>query len=311
MKRFILHSLFFLSIFLATCLGVFSFADGSTDAFYEKFTTPKQQSLVIGSSRAAQGIIPKVMNDSLGVSPLYNYAFTIAHTAFGRPYYNSIKRKLDPRSKSGLFLVCVNPWTVSSLRKYENDSLHYREEGSFIENTHFVSFKPNIEYLMESFQSKNIDILTNKYRKGEYQTFFVEDDGWLRVTIESDMISIQKRTESKLKVYTKKLTQYSGLSDYRMTYLKKTIALLQQHGSVYLVRLPVNDEMLSIEQQLVPDFDSKMDQLSTHFSIPYFNSIPFRHLYSYTDSNHLDIPSAEAFSTMLGEFIMKTKTKAF
>ncbi|MEQ3794483.1 hypothetical protein AAFP94_04770 [Flavobacteriaceae bacterium MJ-SS4] len=300
-----------ISLFLGFCsisfFAIFSLADGTTDAFYLKFASSKQSSLIVGSSRAAQGIIPQMIQNKELDYDIYNYAFTIAHTPYGKVYYESIKRKLDVDSKNGLFLICVNPWTISSKTIHSEDSLHFRENGSFIDKTYFVNLNPNIEYLVESYDRFNIDIITNKKRKGDYQTFFTHNNGWLEVTIESDMISNQERTLNKIKSYKKKLDMYSGYSQNRMFYLKKTIELLMNHGDVYLVRLPVNDDMLYLEEQLLPDFDVKMEALSRFYQIEYINAIPFRKKYKYTDGHHLELSSGEAFSNFLASEIKNNK----
>ena len=83
----------FLGLFCTSCYAVFSLADGSTDAFYVKFTTPKQKALIIGSSRAAQGLQPAVINLVLENTHIYNYAFSRVHTPYGPAYFNSIKKK--------------------------------------------------------------------------------------------------------------------------------------------------------------------------------------------------------------------------
>jgi len=301
MKLFLRQSGAFILLFGISCYVVFSMADGTTDAFYLKFTTSRQTSLIVGSSRAAQGVIPSILEAEGLDYGLYNYGFTIAHTAYGKAYYESIEKKLKKKENHAMFLVCVNPWTISSMTENPEDSLNFREHGSFIKNTHFVNMKPNIEYLIESYDRLNIDIITNKSRKGDYQTFFTHDNGWLEVTIESDMISTKERTLNKIKSYKEKLKKYSGISQNRLRYLKKTIELLKNHGQVFLVRLPVNDDMLYLEDKLMPDFNMKMDTLSQYYQIQYFNAMPFRKQYNYTDGHHLDIASGKAFSKYLAK----------
>lgn len=303
MKRFIYFSVLFLLLCSGSIYLVFSYADGSTDAFYAKFTTPKQKSLIVGSSRAAQGIIPSIMNDDNKNLSLYNYAFSIAHSAYGKAYYSSIQKKLDAQSENSIFIVCVNPWTISEMTKFASDSLKFRETNSFMDKTYFVNMKPNVEYLMESFVSKNIEILTNKDRKGDYQTFFVHDDGWLEVTIESDMISTKTRTENKIETYLEKEKESAGLSNIRVSYLKKTIQLFQNHGTVLLVRIPVHDEMLAIENRLMPKFDAIIQGIADDYEIPYINAMEYRDQYQYTDGNHLTIASAKRFSLYLADQI--------
>ena len=295
MKRFLLHISLFLLLLLSGFLFVFSMADGTTDAFYKKLSSPTQASFIVGSSRAAQGIQPHIIDSVYGSNKIYNYAFTIAQTPFGEPYYNSISRKLDRNATKSVFIIDVNPWTLSEL-KTSNITDGYREDNTFIANTHFVNLNPNIEYLLESFNEKNEAILRNKNRKGLYQTFYVHDDGWLEVTIESDMISEELRTKNKISNYSKRLPNYKGFSQYRADYLIKTIDLLKQHGDVYLVRIPVIDEMLDVENELVSDFDSRMNALASDHQIPYINMMPYNKAYNYTDGQHLTVISGKQFS---------------
>lgn len=296
MRRFLLHTGLFLILLLASFFVVFIMADGTTDAFYKKLSSPKQTSLIVGSSRAAQGIQPNIIDSVYASSNMFNYAFTIVHTPYGEPYYNSISRKLDKNSKDGVFLIDVNPWTLSEYKSSNINNSGYREDDTFIANTHFVNLSPNIEYLLESFKEKHEAIIRNKYRTGLYQTFYVRDDGWLEVTIESDMVSKSFRTENKIKNYKNKLPKYKGFSEYRADYLKKTIHLLKQHGDVYLVRLPVIEEMLEVENELINDFDFIMNNLARDHHIPYINMMPENGHYDYTDGQHLTVISAKRFS---------------
>src|SRR5690554_672712 len=205
MKRFLIHSVLFISVLLASFFMVFSMADGATDAFYSKFSSPKQGSLIVGGSRASQGIHPRVIDSIYGSKNIYNYGFTISGTPYGKAYYSSISRKLDKKSKNGVFIIDVSPWTLSEYKFNTNKSIEYPEDDTFIAKTQFVAASPNIEYLLESFSEKNEAIIRNKRRRGSYQTFYVHYNGWLEVTIESDMISRSFRTENKIISYRKRI----------------------------------------------------------------------------------------------------------
>jgi len=296
MKRFLLHTSFFLTILLASFFVVFASADGTTDAYYKKLSSPKQSSMIVGSSRASQGIQPHVIDSVLRTTGLFNYGFTINISPYGETYYNSISNKLNAASKNGLFIVAVTPWSVSEYKLGNKKEGKYLEDDDILAKTSFVNMNPNIEYLVESLSSKNESIIRNKFRKGMYQTFFVNNNGWLEVTIESDMITNTARTQNKIISYKKRKTNYSGFSEYRFGYLKKTIELFKEHGQVYLVRIPVVDEMLEIENELVPNFDDIMNDTSKEYGIPYINIMPFNDQYNYTDGNHLTISSGKKFS---------------
>jgi hypothetical protein len=307
MKRFLLHTTVFLAILVASFFAIYKLADGTTDAFYVKFTSPKQTSLIVGSSRAAQGIQPNVIDSIYGSNNLYNYAFTIVQSPYGKAYYNSIFKKLNKTSKKGVFILDVNPWTLSQYKTSNINDSGYREDNTFLANTQFVNFNPNIEYLLESFKGKNEAIIRSKNRKGLYQTFYAHDNGWLEVTIESDMVSKIKRTKNKTKAYRKRLNQYNGFSEYRYNYLNKTIQLLQKQGEVYLVRLPVIEDMLDIENELIPDFDEIMNEVANKNKVPYINMMSANENYDYTDGQHLTVTSAKQFSLDLAIQMNKMK----
>jgi len=82
MKKFIIKTAIFSFLTLSCFLFVLSRADGNTDPFYIRFTTPKQASLILGTSRAAQGLQPAVINE-IGKTQLFNYAFTLGQSPFG------------------------------------------------------------------------------------------------------------------------------------------------------------------------------------------------------------------------------------
>lgn len=303
MLKYLKNTLIFSLLVGLIMFSVFYVADGSSDAFYLRFTTPKQTALIIGSSRAAQGLQPKYIDSILEIKNLYNYAFTISGSPYGEVYYRSITKKLDTSKAKGPFIVCVNPWTIAKGKWVNENNQNLRETSNFLDKTSFVNLNPNIEYLIESFQERYISVLTNKNKKGNYQTFFLHDDGWLEVTIESEMISKNLRTKNKIKNYKKKLNQFKGVSLYRLMYLEKTITFLQKYGDVFIVRLPVVDSMLEIENELINDFDVEMNNLAIKTGTRYINLIPFNDEYHYTDGNHLDIKSGKKISFFLANQI--------
>jgi hypothetical protein len=305
MKRFLINLVVFVSLVLVSCALFMGFANGSADAFYSKFTSSKQSSLIIGSSRASQDVRPKIISDVLDGKPIYNYAFTILHSPYGKAYYTSIIKKVDTTKTDGIFILCVNPWTISTLKKHIHDTTFFRENNSFVDNTNWVNLKPNAEYIIESYEQRNIQLLLNRYRKGSFETINVSKDGWLQVTIEENDFNRKKRTQLKMQTYHEHLNNYAGFSNVRWRYLKKTIDYLKQYGQVFTVRLPVNDEMILIEKQLVENFDERMEALSKEFEINYLNFTPMRSNFNYVDGHHLDNVSSAIFSEILTKEIKR------
>ena len=81
--------------------------DGKTDPFYLRFTNTNSTNLLLGTSRVAQGIQPKVINEILDIES-YNFAFTVAHSPFGEVYNQAIFKKLNTNIKKQVFIIGVS-----------------------------------------------------------------------------------------------------------------------------------------------------------------------------------------------------------
>ena len=264
---------------------------GGVDALYGRFTSPPAGSLVLGTSRAAQGIRPAVLTARLGgqfEGPLLNYAFTLTHSPYGPAYLRSIQRKLRPETKNGLFIVAVDPWSLS----LTGPEGAFPEDNSFIGQLHQVSQNPNLAYLTH-YQTKPLYRLPLDYATA---TERLHPDGWLEVNIGTDSAQVRARTARKLQDY-RRLAASQHLSAGRLQALRQTIQFLKPHGRVVLVRLPVGASLLALEKIYQPGFDQLMRQTAAAQAVPYldYSAQPF----ATTDGNHLQRAASATFSQQL------------
>jgi hypothetical protein len=262
---------------------------GRVDAFYARFTSPPAGSLIVGTSRAAQGILPDVIMKQTATAfegPLLNYAFTLTHSPYGPAYLASIRRKLKPETKNGLFIVAVDPWSLAAATE------QFPEANSFIGQLTQVSQNPNLPYLTR-YQTKPLYRLLLDYATA---TERLHPNGWLEVRIATDSATVRARTARKVRDY-RRLMATQHLSAGRLQALRQTIELLRRHGRVYLVRLPVGPPLLRLEQEFQPDFAPQMQQLARQYRVSYldYSARP----YATTDGNHLQRAAAVAFSRQL------------
>jgi hypothetical protein len=293
-------------------LGLFHMADGNTDAFYLRFTTSTQNSLIIGSSRAAQGIVSEVLNSELEKNGyrgnIYNYGFALGYSSYGPAYLESIKKKLDPSSKNGIFILEVNPWTISSRSETPDDST------SFVENTlpvgviEDVNKSPNFQYLLDFYDQGYLMILVNKVKnmnliKPYLNTSYLHDDGWFEVSVKMDEASVKSRYNKTINEYVASAPKVYNYSSVRYNYLKKTIELLSKHGKVFLVRLPIHEKIFEAENSYMPDFSSKMSSVSEEFGVGYLDLTEYNDDVQYTDANHLWKESGRRMSELIAKNI--------
>lgn len=304
MKKFLLR----LGLFsFLVCGIIFVFLlqfNGKHDDFYLRFTTPKQTSLVIGTSRAAQGIVPTEINSFISPKKLFNYAFTIYHSPFGEVYYQSIKRKIDENSKDGIFIVSIDPWALGVTKDSVSGMIKFQEEEYALAGIRNVNSKPNVEYL---FQYTSNSLFQTYFTKNK--STFLHKDGWLEVTVPMDSISLKNRLSEKIEQYTAKKQEFIK-NESRIFWMKKTIQLLQSHGKVYLVRLPIHASILEIENQVWPNFSIDLFHWGKEFKVPVFDFSIQSQQFKYTDGNHLHSSSSKEISKEIGRLIQADLRKS-
>ncbi len=111
MKSFLLNCIYFGAPLLALLVSVGFLADGRTDKFYLKCASPRQTSMIIGISRAGLGLQPAIFDSALAKeypqTSLYNFAFTLNWTPYGKVYFDAITKKIAQGTSKGLFIVSV------------------------------------------------------------------------------------------------------------------------------------------------------------------------------------------------------------
>lgn len=304
MKKIIIQSGIFLGCLLFMVLAIFYSADGYSDAIYLKFTTPKQSSLIIGTSKAAQGIHPAVVNDILERGDIYNYGFSVVYSPFGPAYLNSIKNKLKMSTKNGVYIIAVDPHSVSSKTGKPDDSLYFSENELAVGAIKNVNTYPNFNYLIHHYPEQYIYILTRKLKY--VSQGFLHDDGLIETGLSTDPLIVENRIKEKIISYTEQ-TEHYEFSQIRWNYLIKTIEFLKQHGNVYLIRLPVVRPLVNLENSIMPDFDQKINKICQKYQLSYLNLTNKVEDYTYDDGNHLDTKSGKIVSKEIAEWIKSLK----
>ena len=314
MHRF-LKNIFIVSLFIiALHLILGALADGSTDNFYLRFTSSKQNSLIIGTSRSAQGIHPNILDSVLNLEEnngIYNYSFSINNSSYGKEYYYAIKNKINESAKNGLFIITVDPWAISSDTTLNDNEIDI--ESIFYSKKHYNSY-PNYEYLIKNYKKGWGNILLKRIEsnilirnqnslskiKGAFT--YLRKDGLLEVYTSMDSTYVKQNIQKKVYNYNTSMSS-NKFSKFRFLYLRKTIQLLKKHGEVYLVRMPVHTSLFKIEDSFDPQFDKRIMNLANKTNVDYLNFADNATQYSYTDGNHLYINDAKIFSNQLAERI--------
>lgn len=297
MKRFLLHTFALAALVVALGLAVLWQADGWSDPYYVRFTTPPPNSLILGTSRPAQGLQPSVMNEVLPGAELFNFSFTIAHSPYGPTYLEGIKTKLGEDAAGGTFILAVDPWSVSSELGDPEEVERYRERGNFL-TLRDMSSDPNLGYLLYHYTRPFWYLLGRSQ-----ELMYLHRNGWLEVMVPMDSASVAERTRTKLESYRNNNLPDYKFSNTRMNYLGRTVDYLSGRGEVYLVRLPIHPGMMEIERELTPDFSRRMRRFADSLGVPFLDLTPDNAAFRYTDGNHLSIEDGAEVSRRVARWI--------
>ena len=310
MKKSLIRLLLFSIIPLAVIIFSIELLGKHTDNFYRRFTSPKQNSLILGSSRAAftdPAIIDDIVNKKFPAAKLYNYAFTYAHSPYGPKYLESIEKKLEKNSKDGLFIVTIEPTAVMVSKEFPDDPKYFIENDKSVARTSCVSCNPNLEYLFESYDFSITTELNKKILREKNKVADVDilKNGKLQVKILKTFPDkkLKELHISNMKTFTERL-QGLKVSEVRLNYLAKTLKFLQKHGTVIVVRLPISEIPYDIERTYFSNFDARIQEICNSQNIFFKNYNLEKEHYQYTDDVHLTPEQNNIFSKNLAEDIL-------
>jgi hypothetical protein len=309
MKNFLLKIVTYLgllSILIILFLTLVYIRPELVDNFYRRFTTPKGKSLILGTSRSAQGIKPSVLNNRIiqGDNWIINHSFAIGPSSFGPNYLREVKQKVDPNVTQGLFIISVDPWSLTTdIDHIEDDTSGFFEvrEKLFVGNLPSSSSNPNFGYL-KNYWSNRFSVFENLFKDliNYNKMIRLHEDGWLEVNIPLDPVSIEDRIQSSTREYA---AMELRISFTRISYLEEIIKFLFDKGRVVLVRMPVSIPMLELELQRFPEFSNLMVETAAKTGIEFYDLSHFSGKYQTVDTHHLYKEEAEVFTSLLCDIL--------
>jgi hypothetical protein len=165
-----------LKIFLLTFILIFALISVTThllrnrlDPYYVKLLAPSKGGLILGDSRALQGLDPDQFD-----FPIENFAFTIGHSPYDASYIKLIRKKI-PKGRGFQHLVSVTPWSLINNIGSKEDFNPF-----FTESLKLPLFNPNFEYI-----SKYMDLSLTNLLNLIPSKAITTDKGWLKQGMDS------------------------------------------------------------------------------------------------------------------------------
>lgn len=300
MKKFLIKIIPYCIAVIIVLVVLGSYADGNTDDNYMHFAVKKPKNIILGDSRGSQGVVPGVLKNKLSAD-FDNFCLNIVESPYGEVYLKAIKRKLDPETKNGIFILTVSPWNLSAsyAAKSERD---FPEENSPLNEMYFYDKSPNYEYLLKRYTRSWFKIYTEREEVGRSNTF-LHEDGWLEVNINMNKDSVAVRTHKK-ELFYKDIAKNIDLSRERLRALNEIINYLRTKGKVYLVRIPTSESLTKLENQKYPHFSGLMKDIAHQQNVKFFDFSKEYNKYDYTDGNHMYKESSKKFTLQIADSIV-------
>jgi hypothetical protein len=313
MKKFLYRIILFLitiSLLLGLYLVFIIIYPEYVNTEYYRFVTPRAHSLILGTSRAAVGIQPDIINRKIydGKPILTNHAFSIVASKYGPLYFKELKQKIDTSKTNieSIFVLSVDPWVLSE----DSTNFPTKEEDLWENNNPIpvgklkrVDINPNFEYLWNYWGNRFLPFKECFKHLINYSDIWtLESNGWVNIDVPMDSATINRRIKDGIDSYKENKMVYNPV---RFKYLRITIEYLSKYGHVYLVRIPITKPMYELETKKFPDFDLYMDTLVADYKVKYINMFHQTSGYDFVDHHHMAKNSALFFSEELADSIEK------
>lgn len=255
--------------------------------------------MITGSSRALLSMSPEDIDpNGFFQKPFLNFAFTQRTSPYGEVYYNAISNKLlTTGTKNGIFLLEINPLAIYTA----SDSC--AENGLILGRMHFFNLNPNPEYVLLNSEHALYQLYLKPPAVNNNVIF--HNSGWNENKIAADTGLRTKKIAEQYKAHEKLFREWQNPA-YRLYWLERTIQLMNTHGKVILVRVPVRAEMRELEHKYYPGFDKLMDSVAVLNNAGYWNYMD-EEGYDFYDIHHMTGASAKRFSSELNRRLVQER----
>lgn len=304
MRKFLFKISFYSIGIIAVLLLLGSYADGNTDDNYRHFTGPKPSNLILGDSRGSQALVPDVLDYKFKERKFDNFSLNLTESPYGKVYFEAIKKKLNPDTKDGIFILTVDPWNLSIGKDVKSEE-GYSENTSALADVHFYDLTPNYEYLLKHYSRSWFNIFKERESIVRSNTY-LHKNGWMEVTVDVHPDTLKIREANKIRQY-EGFVKTQKISQNRLNAFEDIIKYLQSKGTVYIVRIPGFKGIMDIENSYAPNFSKIIDNIAKKNNVKFFDFSSQFDQYIYTDGNHMYKESGKVFTAQIADSILLNK----
>jgi len=300
--------LFFIALGGTYLMFMYFLSNKFVDETYPKLTQ-EAGGLILGLSRANYGISPEILEEELEPfnfkTPLINFAIDHELSPYGDVYLNSIKQKIKSNSTAhGLFILSVTPGSFTVLKNLADDAILEFDGEKVLGKLYNFTQSPNYDYIRNCYP---LSLYNAIYPTNKWQHLEVHSNGWnemkLKTATETVSTDDLKFWKEQSFLYYEKSLKSERKSMKRIRSFVETIAFLKEKGQVFIVRLPMDDDILLLENKTWTNFNHVMDSIAKKEQVGYFDYTQKDLDFTTFDGSHLESFSAQNFTKLLSHDI--------
>lgn len=311
-------------IFLGMWIGLLKIDESRDNLGLKRLKPIKCNSMIFGTSRSAQGVNPAILQElAPQAGDWLNFSFNLSVSPWNEAYADAIIQKVDcsiDPSESGHFLIFVDPWVLDEncgraakswlsadwLEICDVNLLSYA-----INNTNpldVIGFGSGADFLSVFCSSIPRQLLALLPEQDFVVSRGVQPNGWLPNPGSLSPQEKQQAIEEKISYFKQTktpATTWPGESNsHQLSRLIRHLKGRFPESQIKLIRPPVSNEMLLLEQEWFPEMNKWVDRFALQHNLEFvdFNQAwKEKKNLDFNDAHHLSIDGASRFSAVLAE----------
>jgi hypothetical protein len=185
----------------------------------------------------------------------------------------------------------VDPWALAEKKNSAKDSSYLPEKSTQINFNTRQQFA-TVKYFLKTYSKS-------------YYTLFLPKADFLQKEDKKrpNQDFIKNHLNAKMRSYKREHFFDEKISDKRLNSLRSLIDTLKTEGEIYIVKLPVSQQMISLEHQFSPSFDKKIASIISEHKLELIDFYKYTDSFLCPDGIHLWQPDADTVSLIISDII--------
>jgi len=284
--------------------------DPLNDSNLHKLHPTDYEGLILGTSRAAQGIDPlELAHGCELLSGGFNFAFNISDSPWSAQYATICVAQIEkaPEASLNYLLLSIDPWSLMPSTKSPSPWIDINDANLCIRAHRYALASEILPRVLGSSESNLATALVGRIKSSHHNPYRtrVTEQGWLPNKRYRNPEWAAEETQRHIANYRKTYPRNENWpSAQSLSGIKSIVSSFKERnptGHIIFLRPPVTQEMLNLEDEVFPEFESMCEELAEQQDVAFVDANVLLLTLHFNDAHHLHFEDAQTFSFALGE----------